>query len=156
MLEPAIFSKLRALDSGSFFSRERLDLTVRGTNGQTLLHEAIAFAKQEVAEGLITLGIDLNAQNKKGQTALHYALIYKNVPIVKKLLSQDVDVNVVDIYGNGPLWTATLAANGDYEVVTMLLTHGANPRHKNKAGRSVVDFAMQSGDTPLLKLCGGA
>lgn len=57
------------------------------------------------------------------------------------MLKHNADPNLYDIYGNGPLWTATMNARGYFECVKILLEHNANPDKKNNAGRSPHDMA---------------
>lgn len=120
--------------------------------GQNLLHEAIAHGNDEVGMTLIELGIDLNHQDSKGQGPLHYAAARNQLQIVEKILSQGGDVAVIDSFGNQPLWTAVFNARGDYRTVSALLICGAEPAHRNKAGRSPRDFAQQIQDHALTEL----
>jgi ankyrin repeat protein len=153
-MEHALFSALRTESPDRFLSRPDLDVSVRGENKQTLLHEAIAFSRTDFVPALLARGVAVDAQNKNGQTALHYAATYANRPAVEFLLKHGASVNIEDKFGNTPAWTAALAARGDNTLVKLMLAHGADPHHKNKAGRSVADFAKQSNNAELLKLCG--
>lgn len=130
--------------------RENLDLI--NESGQNLLHEAIAHGHYAIGTILIELGIDLNHQDSKGQVPLHYAAARNQVQIVEKILSQGGDVAVIDSFGNQPLWTAVFNARGDYRTVSALLACGAEPAHRNKAGRSPLDFAQQIQDHALADL----
>lgn len=120
--------------------------------GQNLLHEAIAHGNDEVSIALIELGIDLNHQDSKGQASLHYAAARNQAEVVARILTQGGDVTVTDSFGNQPLWTAVFNARGNYRTVSALLAHGADTAHRNKAGRSPLDFAQQIQDTELILL----
>ncbi len=150
-MEPEIFSALRAASYSEFFLRPDLDLHARGVNGQSLLHEAIAFGKTDIAKELIARKIDLDLQNRNGQTALHYAAVYGNVEIAQLMLQEGASVGIADQHGNEALWTAALAGKGNSRMIQLLVAHGADVNHKNNAGRTVRDFAKQSRDESLLR-----
>ena len=59
-------------------------------------------------------------------------------------------VAIADRYGNEPLWTAAFNAKGNYELVSLLLRHGANPTHRNNAGLSPLDIPKRKRDDALL------
>lgn len=146
------FSALRTLDLNEFRSKFCSDLTVLGANGQTLLHEAIARRKFDIAELLINLGIQLDTQANNGKTALHYAAEFLTFEVAKLLLSKGASLSFADNYGNQPLWTVVLAEKGKYKISCLLIEAGADPTHKNKLGRSVIDFAIQTKNEDLLNL----
>jgi ankyrin repeat protein len=150
--ESPVFSRLRTSNGAEFFQDSTLDLAVRGTNGQTLLHEAIAHRKTAIAIELIGRGADVNAVNKKGETPLHYAATYRNLEVAQALLARRADVNIVDKFGNGPLWVAMQAEKGDYKIAAALVENGADAARKNNAGRSVLDFATLTKDAAMLQL----
>lgn len=144
------FAALRTLDLADFKSEFCSDLTVLGSNGQTLLHEAIARRKFDVAELLINLGISLNIQAKNGKTALHYAAEFLAFDLAKLLLEKGASLSIVDSYGNQPLWTAVFAEKGHYKIVNLFIDAGADPTQKNKLGNSVIDFAIKTKNEVLL------
>lgn len=146
------FAALRTLSFDEFKSKFCSDLRLIGPNGQTLLHEAIARKKFDVAELLINLGIELNIQANNGKTALHYAAEFLAFDLARLLLNKGASIAYSDNYGNEALWTAVFAEKGNYRIVNLLIEWGANPAHKNKAGRSVIDFAIQTKNSALLNI----
>ena len=54
-------------------------------------------------------------------------------------------------FGNTPLWTAVFNANGNYELVELLLKHGANPNSVNNADNTPLKFAETIQDEELIK-----
>ncbi|MBC7450562.1 MAG: hypothetical protein H7259_03640, partial [Cytophagales bacterium] len=61
--------------------------------------------------------------------------------IAKMLLNSGIEVDAHDIYGNTSLWTALHQARltgGKYDVVELLLQHGADPYSKNRVGEILV------------------
>lgn len=152
-MEHPHFAELRTQSPEQFFSRAAVDFSVRGDNNQTLLHEAIAFSRLEFVNPLLAKGVPIDAKNKNGQTALHYAATRANREAMELLLDAGASVNIEDKFGNTPLWTVALAAKGDTVLIEPMLKRGADPSHKNKAGRSVRDHAEQSQNAELIALC---
>jgi ankyrin repeat protein len=98
--------------------------------------------------------VDVNAQTTTGSTPLHYAAAHSNTNAARLILSHGGDVTIADKHGNTPLWTAVFNARGKYELVELLLQHGAAQvaTRKNLHGKSPLDFATQIGDAHLMQL----
>ncbi|MEZ0539511.1 ankyrin repeat domain-containing protein [Fibrella arboris] len=131
---------------------KEVDINIKNEFGQNLLHEAISFQASQIANQLISLSIDVNNQDEQGQTPLHYAAAHNNSELTDALLKAGANVNLRDKHGNTVLWTAVFNARGKYDIVRLLILHGANKSTKNKANRSPYDFAVQIGDQTLLSL----
>ena len=151
--EPEAFRRARdgSLDPDS----TNLDVSVVGTDGQSLLHEAIAFRHPQLAMALVKRGVSLDLQDRNGQTALHYAAVYGAKEVARFILAHGADPNLVDRHGNGPLWTSAVEAKGDYSLVRALIAAGASATHKNTVGLSVLDMAKRRRDNSLWLACGG-
>jgi ankyrin repeat protein len=150
-----LFEKLRTSEAKDFLAIKNLDLYAVGDNRQSLVQAAIAQSRWETAAALIERGVPLDQQNKKGETALHYCAFYGAFEIARLLVKRGADLHLIDAFGNEPVWTAALTAKGDYRMVELLVAHGANVTRKNKAGRSVLDFAKQSANKALWMAAGG-
>ena len=92
-------------------------------------------------ENLINEGFDINLQDDNGWSPMHFYAQDSNVSAIQAALKSGANPNLVDSHGNGPLWTATMNARGEFSCVIALLKAGANPNHKNKHGRSPLDMA---------------
>jgi ankyrin repeat protein len=67
------------------------DLTLRDEDGQSLLHEAVAYDNLQAAVELVQRGIDVNAADKNGQTPLHYCGIHQRAEIADVILTHGGD-----------------------------------------------------------------
>lgn len=149
-----LFRRLRTEDPEAFLSSEP-DLTAVNDRGRSLLQEAIASRKLDLAAELVKRKIDLNIQDESGSTALHYAAAHDAQALAEQIIAAGADPNLHDRYGNGALWAFAFAAKDDYTVVRLLIEHGADPAHVNRAGKSVLDLARQFKSAELWRLCGG-
>jgi len=120
-------------------------------DNHSILQEAIVW-NYPLALKIVDWDVDINHQDNEGFTALQYALSRSYYDLAKKILQNKPNVNLIDKYGNNALWTAVLNPNKDYEVISMILQMGADAKHKNKAGRSVLDFAVQSDNQKIIDL----
>lgn len=106
--------------------------------GRTDMHYA---GDSEVVQKLIESGLDINRQDDNGWCPLHFYAQDSNVNAIEVALANGADPNLIDLHGNGPLWTATINARGDFSCVVALLKAGAKAGHKNEHGRSLLDMA---------------
>lgn len=106
--------------------------------GRTALHYA---ENSEVIQKLIDSGIDVNLQDDNGWCPMHFFAQDGNVKAIEVALSNGANPNLTDAHGNGPLWTATMHAKGNFSCVIALLDAGATANHQNAHGRSPLDMA---------------
>ena len=115
--------------------------------GRNKLHHASNNGVVLTVKKLLDEGIDIDAQDVNGWTALHFAAQNNHFKTLDLLLEYNANPNIHDKQGNGPLWTASIHANGKCQGVLSLLKAQADPHHKNKHGRSPVYITktMQNG-----------
>lgn len=118
--------------------KDRLSVDRYGRND---IHNSVIENDISKLKDLISAGMDLNAQDDNGWTGLHFAAQDSNIEILSLLLKSGANPNLIDIHGNGPLWTATMNARGDFKCVVALLEHNATPDKKNNADSSPQDMA---------------
>lgn len=104
-----------------------------------------------IASYLIDEGALIDAKDANGRTALLYASSGPFPEMVGWLLSQGAEVDVV---GAAEGFTAlmTAAAEGQLEVVQLLLAHGARADLKDKDGDTAESFARQNGHIAVAEL----
>lgn len=112
--------------------------------GRNKLHYAANNGVVLVVKKLLDDGIDIDAQDNNGWTALHFASQNNHFKVINLLLENKANPNIHDKQGNGPLWTASMHAKGNCHGVLLLLKAGADPKHKNKYGRTPFYIAETS------------
>ena len=93
----------------------------------------------EVVDVLIQYGADVNSKYN-GITPLMVACRRKHYEIVQRLLQEPkIDIDAVDLNGKSALHFAILTSN----IVTALVTKGANPNIRDTAGWAPLDYAIR-------------
>ena len=104
-----------------------------------------------VVRYLLEKGATLDAKDENGRTALLYASSGPFAETVELLLEKGAEVNVQgELEGFTALMTA--AAEGQLEVVRLLLAHGADPDLKDVDGDTAESFAEQKGHPAVVEL----
>lgn len=150
-----LFQAVRLGALGEFRSQiAHADINTTDAGGENLLHQAIAAGRTEIGMELIDRGIDVNHATAAGDTPLHYVAVHKS-PLAEVVLRAGGRLDLANRHGNQPLWTAVFNARGDYRLVRLFIEHGADPDHKNAAGRTPRDFANQIRDAALVATLAG-
>jgi len=100
---------------------------------------------------LLEKGAKVDAKDRNGRTALMYASSGPFKDTVELLLKKGADV---DLQGTLEGFTAlmTAAAEGQLEVVRLILAYGANPELKDVDGDTALSFAEQKGHSAVVKV----
>jgi ankyrin repeat protein len=118
--------------------------------GRMLYQEFMGTVDRQNALEMIEDGAMLNMANPEGITTLMCACAGGHTEIVKAMLhsGRDVGLEAQDSHG----WTAliTAAHRGNAEMLTALLTAGANPKAKDKMDRDALYYAK--GDAEKMKV----
>jgi ankyrin repeat protein len=154
--------------------------SAKSNDGDTPLHLATSFEhvwdvhdgkhsdKLEVVRLLIQYGAKPSVQNNRGETPLHFAVMHLegHVEVVRLFLDAGADASVKTNNGDAPIVTAmqelamTLTAGGweswdsdeVFQVIGLLLNHGADVSATSKYGETSLHFAAVCGDEPLVRL----
>jgi len=148
-----LFQVIRRNEKDIFYSGiDKADINQVNEDGQNLLHESVASNNLEFANELIKRKIDINHKDLNSQTPLHYVAYHKTLEIAELILIYGASLAIEDNYGNQPLWIAVFNARGDYEMVKTFLKFKPDVNHKNKNGKSPLDFAKQIHDQALVNI----
>ena len=71
-----------------------LDLDYQNKEGNSYLHIAVQFEREEMIKELIEKGISLNIQNNEGNTPLHLAYYTRNKKIINYLIQNNIDYTI--------------------------------------------------------------
>jgi len=82
-----------------------------------------------------------NPKFRVGWTPLHYACATSFEEVKRILESKEVDINVQTDYGVTPLMVAT-AVMFNFQIITHLVSQGANIGLKTRAGQVANDFLI--------------
>jgi ankyrin repeat protein len=135
---------LQALQQGI-----RVDET--DADGRTALMLAAFNGHTEIVKALLHHKAAVDTRDVAKRTALMFASSGPFHATVEVLLAAGSDVNAKDgIEGWTPLMFA--AGEGQLEVVTLLLKHGAKPEIKDTDNETARDFAVRKGHTAVAEL----
>ncbi|AZQ43017.1 ankyrin repeat domain-containing protein [Nonlabens ponticola] len=113
----------------------------KDSDGRTALMHASFFGKDELVASLIEQGADVNHQDKIGYCALHHCSLEMRTGAALLLLNNHADPNLMDEHDNGPLWVALMNSKGNFDLVKLLIEHGADPEIENLYERTPEDLA---------------
>jgi len=111
------------------------------SDGRTMLFQAILAGSENIVLILLQNGATVNLKDHKGWYPLHYAAQNYRAKIANLLLKKGADIEAKDDYGNTPLWRSVFASQGRGEMISLLLSHGANPNNANDSGVSPLALA---------------
>jgi ankyrin repeat protein len=141
------------------------------------IHEAALNGQLSLVSGLLSGGIDVDQPDQDGRTALMYASYNGHNEVIKKIIESKADINIQDNYGrtalmmaaSGPYpaadpnlvdkeeqFTALMyaAAEGQTDVVKILLSYRADPSLKDVDGDDALTFARNNGHQAVVTLLG--
>jgi ankyrin repeat protein/peroxiredoxin len=120
----------------------------------TLLHDAALKGHLDILELLLAHGADVDSRNAQGATALHDAALAGQKNAADALLKHGANINAHDSEsGATPLHLA--ASWGRRSVVELLLARNADPRIKDKSGRTPLDLAIANGQAEAAAVLNG-
>lgn len=130
------------------------DPNVAGRYGLTALHHAAHFDRQALVRALLDAGADPNRTGKWGATPLMRA---KSGEVVRQLLEAGADMNAVTVpgrHGNSVGRTVLMyeAAQGNSEVVAVLLEYGADTHPRDARGCNALMLAISNEKTEVVRL----
>lgn len=130
-------------DSGSeayrFFLERNADITLLNDKGENVIH-SIVYSDKVERLGHFLNSANINHQSKDGTTPLLLASGLEHTEMAKLLLQKGADVNISDKELNLPIHIACY--NGDLQLVTELIAHGADLFKKTLKGNLPLAIAV--------------
>ncbi|WP_442507539.1 ankyrin repeat domain-containing protein [Novipirellula sp. SH528] len=115
-------------------------------------HDPAPKTQTAVIQFLIDSGVSVNETDKNGVTPLHRAVRFRSLAAVELLLAAGADVNATDRKSHSTALHRAVTNTGAPStagktdvailIVQSLLSHGADPTAKNKAGKAPTDYRM--------------
>ena len=126
------------------------DVNSTDANKRTLLMLAAYNGHTQMVELLIAKGADINMRDTINRTALMFASTGPFVTTVQALLQSGAEPNLTDDQEN---WTAAMmaAAEGQLDVLKVLVANGADLNMVDVDGESSLDFAKANGHVEVAK-----
>lgn len=131
----------------TFFNKSNVNTVDK--EGDNLLMNAALYGSINMMELLLKKGADPNLKNIEGETALMWSLYDSEK--VKLLLRSGADIHIKSRSGNTAFLIACVGAN-QYEILRLLMDHGANPLDRNGKKETALARAAIFGDTSTLSL----
>lgn len=134
------------------------DLNVKDIYGFTPIMVATQLNNLELVKILCKAGADLNLASYDGVTPLMYANSMKYAEIARILFRNGAHVDYFSIENNlyflpSPDELLVINADsGNYESVSYLIEHGANPNYSNEEGVNALMYASDNGYYRIAKL----
>jgi ankyrin repeat protein len=117
--------------------------------GQVLAGAPESMQEQiKIAEFLLAKGVKLDAPGPQGSRALAMAAISKKFELAEFFIQRGADVNMQNNKRKTALHFAS-GANGNVDMVKLLLSHGANPLLLDAGGLSALDVARRAGRSDI-------
>ena len=128
-----------------------VDVNASNDKGSTALMSAGFNGHKEIVGLLLDRGASVDSQDVFGRTALMYSASGPFPETVRILLENGADPNIID---KSEKFTALMfaAAEGQAEVVGMLLSHGASYENTDADGETALDFARSNGHSEVVQL----
>lgn len=148
VIEAALYGKIETIEQ-ALTAGYKVDS--RDPDGRTALMFAAFNGQTKIVQKLIDAGADVNAQDKIGATALMFASSGPFTETVQLLIDKGAKVNTAD---NNEHWTALMwaGAEGQADVVKILLKHNADATLKEVDGDTAESFAVKNGHTNVVAI----
>lgn len=133
-----------------YLLNKKANINIQDKLGNTPLNLSLQRGHLNIAKFLLENKVNVELHNKSNSNPLLIASANGYFDIIKILLSFKPNLNHIDELGNNALHYSILGGHEDISV--LLLENRINYKTKNKAGKSAIALASQSGVFELLNL----
>ncbi|GBM77471.1 Ankyrin-3 [Araneus ventricosus] len=148
-IESAI--KCKSLDiMETLLEISKLDINLKGPNGQTLLHHAAVSGSLEIFKRLIEKGAAINCKDSTGAKPIHIAAREGHQDIVEYFLTEGLDID--DRGENGWSLLHYTAAGNQSEICKFFLKNCLNVNVVDAHGCTPLHVAAQMGNADVLHI----
>jgi ankyrin repeat protein len=148
VVEAALYGKIDTIEKALLegYKADALD-----PDGRTVLMYAAFNGQTKIVQKLIDAGANVNAQDKTGSTALMFAASGPYAETVQLLLDSGAKIDTID---SGEHFSALMwaAAEGQADVVKLLLKHKADFTLKDVDGDTAESFAAKNNHTAVVAI----
>src|SRR3954464_6299138 len=113
--------------------------------GDTRLADAAMKRDVATVRKLLDEKVDVNAPGADGTPALHWLVRVDDFETARRLIRAGADASKQNLYGVTPMQLA--CANGNAEMIALLLEAGADPNVVDKQGETALMAATRVGST---------
>jgi len=159
------------IDIVKYLVESGADLNILDNAAHAPLHWAIHESNIDIVKYLVESGANIDcvgepSGNPYNHTPYNYSMQYcspllyaifwlttdylKKIPIIEYLIKSGANVNLSDSTNTTPLHAAADAVRY-FDVVKMLLDHGADKEARDKKGRTAVDIAREKGNNKIVE-----
>lgn len=140
---------MAAQNNIDYFYEISINLNMRDSKNQSLLHYAVRTSATKVIDYLLENEIDVNMIDYMGETPLFDCARKSKVSIAKQLIRRFANVNASNNKGELAIHLACLKA--DYDMVRLLIENGSQTDLLTKDGHSIIHYAIKSNQIDFLK-----
>ena len=119
-------------------------------NGETALHCAARYGKENVIAYLLTQSSTDKLRNTDQSIALFYAAKFEQAELIRFLIQKGVNVNVREGHGKTPLHYA--AETGNLDVINILVNAGAKVEAADNQGNPPLHYAAEAGNVGVIEI----
>ena len=148
--ETPLIEAMESKEDFMYYARKLVEkdanVNYRTESGETALHNAAFYGKDEAIRFLVLKGAKINFIGGSYGTPLTRAILGKKEKCVKVLLSLGADPNIRDKSGNTPLYIVVFQTINEVsiKIIEHLLRHGADPYEQNANGETAYNLSEKN------------
>jgi ankyrin repeat protein len=136
----------RHLEIACILLKYNAEVNSRNKDGSTPLFIASSKGNLDIFRLLLAHNADAFVHDNRGSTPLHLAAMRGHLEVSHSLIELKADINALDDEGLAPLQRASQGRHErHWDIIQLLLDHGANLNACDKSGNTALHFAASEG-----------